>query len=324
MHSRIFAAVVLMIAMPGIALSSNYSFIPISFPGASQTEVNGLNDSGMLVGTYGNPGGPVHGFLRTTSGQYLTIDHPGAVGDSFALGLNNAGWIVGSYFDGSIRKGYLYDGISFNDLDLSIAWGINDVGHVVGSRLSPVQSYLFDGSNYTLIEYPGAYSTGVGGINNEGQIVGSYRLDGPHSHGFILSNEVYTPIDFPDGHNAALLGINNRGQAVGLYLTFSEPGRFSFIFQDGLFEPFVLSNDVEQTNATAINNRGQIAGWHYNGQTTIGFLATPCPRCPPLPPPLRGVPEPESMLLFLTGLLAISLQRWQVIRSRFGHSESGS
>jgi hypothetical protein len=65
--------------------------------------------------------------------------------------------------------------------------------------------------------------TSASGINNAGQIVGSYT-NASGSHSFLLSGGIYTTLDDPlagKGTSSALgtfaQGINNAGQIIGLY-----------------------------------------------------------------------------------------------------------
>jgi probable HAF family extracellular repeat protein len=75
-------------------------------------------------------------------------------------------------------------------------------------------------SLYTLA-VPGAYGTFAEGINNSGQIVGSYDAGGQHYHGFLLNQGSYTTLD-PPGSSPSFFGltgahgINDSGQIVGV------------------------------------------------------------------------------------------------------------
>ena len=70
------------------------AFTPINFPGATETIVQGINNSGEVVGWY-TSGGQTHGFTYH-NGTYLSVDYPGAsVTELF--GINNNGEIVGTY-----------------------------------------------------------------------------------------------------------------------------------------------------------------------------------------------------------------------------------
>src|SRR5581483_7120246 len=76
--------------------------------------------------------------------------------------------------------GYTFTTIAIPNASQTQAFGINDANQVVGTYASDL-SYGFlrsaNGSSYTNINGPtGAGNDGAGGINNLGQIVGSYNL----------------------------------------------------------------------------------------------------------------------------------------------------
>src|SRR5262249_47353095 len=80
--------------------------------------------------------------------------------------------------------------------------------------------FLLSNGAYTILDVPGATDTEAYGINNVGQIVGSYR-NSTGTHGFLLSNGAYATLDgpsisFPITYTVAY-GINDFGQIVGLY-----------------------------------------------------------------------------------------------------------
>src|SRR5262245_2109304 len=85
----------LFVGVTGRAMAQpSYSFTTLDVPGTSPNyaELNGINDSGQIVGSYGG-----HGFLLD-QGSYTTIDVPGAQA-TFATGINDSGQIVGWYLD---------------------------------------------------------------------------------------------------------------------------------------------------------------------------------------------------------------------------------
>jgi uncharacterized membrane protein len=81
----------------------------------------------------------------------------------------------------------------------------------------------------TIVQYPGSSSTIGRGINNSGDIVGTYAcspaagctLTGAAgtagSHGFLLQDGVYTRIDVPGGTNTIARGISEQGTIIGQY-----------------------------------------------------------------------------------------------------------
>ncbi len=72
---------------------------------------------------------------------------------------------------------------------------------------------------FTPIDYPDAISTGAGGINASGQIVGAYGDTGGNVHGFFLDSDgiSFTSFDFPGVTDTEPNGINASRQVVGTY-----------------------------------------------------------------------------------------------------------
>ena len=78
---------------------SSGKFVSFSFPGSQTTEASGINDNGLIVGSYVSPGAvngalSWHGFAYH-NGQWATVDYPGTTVDTFLLGISNAGVIIG-------------------------------------------------------------------------------------------------------------------------------------------------------------------------------------------------------------------------------------
>jgi hypothetical protein len=72
---------------------------PIDYPvsGAS-TEILGLNDQGLMVGTYNTPGSNQHAFVLQNRTNFISYDHPDAAATFFG-GINNSRTICGYYSD---------------------------------------------------------------------------------------------------------------------------------------------------------------------------------------------------------------------------------
>ena len=91
-------------------LYSGGSFITLDDPnGMGSTVATGVNDYGEVVGWCVNSSGRHEGFLYN-GGAFTTIDATnGAGGDTWALGINDSGKIVGkmSSADGSLQAGYV-------------------------------------------------------------------------------------------------------------------------------------------------------------------------------------------------------------------------
>lgn len=119
------------------------------------------------------------------------------------------------------------------------------------------------------IDYPGGITTlnDVRGLNNQGQIVGSYTLGG-RQYSFIYSGGTYSTLGLPGTSNFAW-GINDNGQVGGAYHTTSNNG---YIYN--------TTNSVLTTinvpgaftsNVYGINDTGKISGSYYT-TGNFGFI----------------------------------------------------
>jgi len=117
----------------------------------------------------------------------------------------------------------------------------------------------------SLFDFPDAVSTSAFGINDAGTIVGSYVDNGGRERGFIREGSTFTVVDYPAANvfRTRLLAINNTGQIVGCYYTFQVPGAcyFAFLLDGGTFTPITRPGGAFITNATGINDAGDIVGF---------------------------------------------------------------
>src|SRR5262249_9684621 len=137
--------------------------------------------------------------------------------------------------------------------------------------------------------------TQLWGINNKGQIVGSYFTFDPATNetfphqGFIYDNGNFFPLDFPGFDQTIPVDINNNGQIVGMLYPANQIPLFGFFggdiffFDDGEFfliskpEPKDPNGSVgRSTLVTGINDRAEIVGEYSE------FVPSP------LPPPSFG------------------------------------
>jgi hypothetical protein len=69
---------------------------------------NGINDSGVTVGSILDPYNQSFGFVRDAAGNFTLIDFPGASETGGVVGINNSGTIVGNDLDaGDVEHGFI-------------------------------------------------------------------------------------------------------------------------------------------------------------------------------------------------------------------------
>ncbi len=123
------------------------------FPGAAETEIFGVSESGLLIGDIFDIDGIIHGFVGDEQ-----FDVPGAV-TTYADDMNAAGSLVGSYVDADgVYHGYIrhadgsfttfdYPGVLSN-LEYLFVNAISDAGVIV------FRAKAFDSSERTYIRLP--------------------------------------------------------------------------------------------------------------------------------------------------------------------------
>jgi uncharacterized membrane protein len=191
-----------------------FTEIQVSLTGAIDTDARGINNPGTIVGSYDvltslNNVGTVplpHGFMRDATGNFTALNFPGAVATT-AEGINDAGDVVGGY--------------------------VVITNPATTPPAIAVHAYVLHGGVYTSFDVPLPGATGAiaFGINEQGEITGSYTtqtvtlaLLGDHlvnSHGFVRSTDgsTFTPIDFPDAISTDCRGgFNPRGNIVGAFV----------------------------------------------------------------------------------------------------------
>jgi hypothetical protein len=80
-----------------------------------------------------------------------------------------------------------------------------------------VQSSLYNGTNYTTIDVPGAASTYAQGINTAGDIVFFWFDPYGVAHSALKKGNAYYVFDFPNGSGTIARGINDSNLLVGSY-----------------------------------------------------------------------------------------------------------
>lgn len=249
-------------------------------PRASYAFALGINNSGMVVGSYTDARGSYRGYAYDGT-QYKTIIFPGATSFTQANGVNDMGTIVGDYIGGDqLTHGFLYAGGRFAHFDARRGvsnWisGINNVGNLSGyvGNDGNTQGFVKIGRNITFFTFRGNV-TYVSGINASNTAVG-YFIPPPFTayHGFIRTmNGAMSQFDYPGALSTDCLGINDGGEVTGFYLdTRNMP--HGFTYRNGKFQTSTLPD------IAGINNSGSFVGSVTStaGKTT-GYLSTPTSR----------------------------------------------
>jgi hypothetical protein len=226
----------------GYQLEPNHiRYINENFPGSVQTQVTGLNNTGVTVGFWSsmnnaNMVNDNHGFVDV-GGHFRTADFP--TGSPAAppvdqlLGVNDSDVAVGFYTDANGNNhGYEYNvrsgrfsTVTYQDASLTAA-AINDRGDVAGFYAvgGTTDAFIkFGNRTFISLAVPGASSTMALGVNNSDEVAGTYTVgsgDSAVMHGFTWTPQHgFTTVDDPHGVGTTTInGVNDFGQLVGFYV----------------------------------------------------------------------------------------------------------
>ena len=186
----------------------------------------GLNDSGQVVGCGTAPDG----------GAGALIWSPGA-----------GGQVLGHFYD----------------YGFSVGTGINNSGQVAGT--SSYQPFLWSaGTMANLCNTPGCVSGTAAGINDSGQVVGSYSDVNSSLAGFLSSGGVTQRLaGLPGGTFAAAQAINNSGLIAGYGDGVGADGVsrvYAMLWSGSTVQSLGMLPNGYGSQAYGINNLGQVVG----------------------------------------------------------------
>jgi uncharacterized membrane protein len=216
-----------------------FKYTQLDYPGAASTVANGINNGNVIVGTYVDSAGLLHGF-RYASGAFTAINYPGS-GQTTALGINDQGDIVGWYTIGTSTTG------------------------------TPPHGYLLHGGTFKSIDYPGnTFGTTAVGINKNGVIVGNFD----NSQGYVYQNGTFTLLNAPQQAgeliDTVLNGISNLGMVVGAVFT-GDDWRGFWTPSNGSDFDYLLPLFSRDNQAYGVNGRGDVVGCQNSGNPFIIF-----------------------------------------------------
>jgi hypothetical protein len=207
----------------------------IMFPGSAQTQVTGLNNTGVQVGFWssGGRGARVTGWYLE-NGTFRSVAFPARDNASppvnELLGVNDHDVAVGFYADAKgLDHAYSYDiatkrfaAITVPGASSAVAAAINNAGAVAGFFTGQGGTggfVLAPGGQLSVLRFPGASATRATGINDAGEVVGYYRLGQAGTHGFTwTSAHGFAIVDGPGGAVSTVIsGVNDAGDLVGYY-----------------------------------------------------------------------------------------------------------
>jgi hypothetical protein len=201
--------------------------------------VSGIDIHGIIVGELETTDTlQTVAFTRSASGVYTTYTAPNSSATYFAK-RNDSGVTVGFFQD------------------------TNDNSHIHG--------LVRHGGSSAVVNYPGAPSTWLNGINNLGTIVGSYTASSASVNGFELQNGAYTVLQFPGALGTTPYGISDNNVVVGAWNdAFNYHG---FTLENGQYQTLDHPQGTLGTVLEDVNKSGVIVGNYEAGDDFfVAFL----------------------------------------------------
>src|SRR5205809_6152331 len=162
---------------------------------------------------------------------------------------------------------------------VSIAYGINDVGQIVGtSATASGTSHAFLWSNGTMADLGSLGSMGPSdgrGINNRGQVVGgTIDANNSHYHAFLWETGTMRDLGTLPGYNLSQAqAINDAGQVVGFSGDPSMGGLgHAFLWDNGTMSDLGTLPGYNYGIARGSEDAGQVAGYSFTATTHSGPL----------------------------------------------------
>lgn len=214
------------------------------------TQGRGINKSGIVTGYY-MPGTQMNAFVRSPAGAMTQVTKDGVAVVGLVEGITNGGKFVGDYRTTPpavpARTGFEGYGSNYaGDVVLPFpavrigARGRNTNGDISGWFIATAgeapQGFVIQSGVTTVLSFPEPnLATYVEGLNDKGELSGSWvDLDG-NSHGFALASDLvtWTSFDAPGGTQTQAWQINKHGEIA--VSTFSETtgATGSFIYCPG-------------------------------------------------------------------------------------------
>jgi hypothetical protein len=243
--ARIVNLALLMMAATATVAAEPVAFTSFEIAGATSYFVAGINDEGLVAGSWTATDGSEIGFIRAPDGRISTpIVHPDDNTRTTVLRAVNDDGVVAGFYGANVSNGFL----------------------------------LTEGKFQT-VDFPGAVATALRGINNLGDVSGTYSIVDLNADefGFIILRRG-PPISFkladPSGTGIVVGGINDLRQLVGYY-TDATSTLVGFLRQPSGQVVSIIFPGALSTQAYGINDCGIVVGVWGDGSTAHGFYGRP-------------------------------------------------
>jgi hypothetical protein len=244
-RARVVKLALLMMAATATVAAEPAAFTSFDISGATSYFVAGINDEGLVAGSWTTADGAAIGFIRAPDGRVSTpVVHP----------------------DGNTRT--------------TVLRAVNDDGEIAGFYGANVSNgFLLTEEKFRTVDFPGAVATALRGINNLGDVSGTYSVVDfdADEFGFIIPRRgpaVSFKLADPTGTGIVVGAINDLRQLVGYY-TDATSTLVGFLRQpNGQFVSIIFPGGLS-TQAYGINDCGILVGVWGDGSTAHGFYGRP-------------------------------------------------
>lgn len=273
----------------------------IDLPGAVDTFAYGINNAGQIAGYTDDGITTAYGFVRNGN-TITTYSVPGSDAIHAELyGINNTGQVSGAYYlhnDGLYS--FTHDGANYLPLNTgsndSVAWGLNDNGQFVGSLVdaqSVVHGWRISSGVLSIIDRPGAATTQIFSIDNNGRMAGQWIAASGEQHAFLYDGQTWDDLVLPQSVSNYFWGQNGLGWVVGSW--WDNVSTHGLLVHDGHYATLDIPG-ADFTTILDVNDSGTMVGVYGDPDHihSHAFMATMAP-----------VPEPSSAALLLVGGLAL-------------------
>jgi hypothetical protein len=228
----------------GIGSARADTLLTIDFPGGSQTHGLALNDNGDMAGIFTASSGATEGYVRYANGTFsgAIVDPSDNNGQTIIYGLNSSGTAVGEYVNSNSSRQL--------------------IGH----------GFFYKNGTYTTFDVPlpagatGPDSTGIFGINNAGDFVGSFgNYAQSNDLGYVDIGGTLTAFNGPAGNIGTFpTALNSSDTVVGKYTDSSGNGHGFLRDPKTGAVTTVDFPGAAQSGLTGINDAGTMVGYYID------------------------------------------------------------
>ena len=237
--------------------------------GYADTSVVAISDKGTLAGSVLSlDGTTASGLILDKNGNATVFDHPDAVFETRARGINNRGQVAGYRDDPNDlfapENGYIYDSKTGTFTD--IVPSINTIAHGINSRGDVVGSSFFSG---VIPRYPDPCGS------SEFLVRRGWLREADGTVTFFIVNS---------SANTAARGGSDSGTIAVFYFDEAADSTFGLVVDlDGTQcqDITIASGDLVQLKGSTltvvggIKNSGEVVGSYDDGTTFVGYIARP-------------------------------------------------